>query len=140
MNTDDTKIIFPSFLSNRSTFLVHHHREEARARQGRLITRTAIILTTRKSSFSNHQYGLGRVSTRIGARRERHAKVFTETKQTERFERMRTQLNPEKLEETAKKYSRSKKDKNAPEWRPYATPYLLREHWRYQVCQKVEYR
>ncbi|CAL6290967.1 unnamed protein product [Bathycoccus prasinos] len=46
-------------------------------------------------------------------------------------------LNPEKLEETAKKYSRSKKDKNAPEWRPYATPYLLREHWRYQVCQKL---
>ena len=49
---------------------------------------------------------------------------------------MHTQLNPEKLEETAKKYSRSKKDKNAPEWRPYATPYFSR-HWRHQVCQKL---
>ena len=64
--------------------------------EGRLITRTTILITTRKSSFSNHQHGLGRVSTRIGARRERHAKVFTETKQTERFERMRTQIESRK--------------------------------------------
>ena len=46
-------------------------------------------------------------------------------------------LNPQKLEEGAKKYSRGKKDKNAPEWRLNATPYLLREHWRYQVCQRL---
>jgi transcription initiation factor TFIIF subunit beta len=64
-------------------------------------------------------------------------------------------LKPNVLEKHAKKYQRSYQKSDvqksakqlqqlqqqvqlqAPEWRQNATPYLLREHWRYQVCQRL---
>ena len=82
-----TQIIELSFLFFQISFDDSRpsSREEAPATRTTDNKDNEIIITTRKSSFSNHQYGLGRVSTRIGARRERHAKVFTETKQTLRI-------------------------------------------------------